>query len=133
MRTVSIKVLGFPAVRVLDEKILIRCDYDDPVRIICGYEENEIVRYASGVIREFEDGEDQLTEDEVKGAMQCIYDNFGEKEIEKVCKTLDEYVGLIFSESIIFDRSEEIVSRLQRRGFKVKFVCGKIKSAANPV
>lgn len=95
-------------------KVVFRPDSGDPVRIICGYNEDEIVRGEDGSI--YYDLT-ELTENEVKGAVQCLWDVFGGTETEIGYKMLDEHVGLIYGDSITLVRANEILTRLKDSGF----------------
>lgn len=52
-----------------------------------------------------------------KGAVECLWDIFGGNITNKGYKVLDEHVGLIYGDSITLERAEEILQRLQRKGF----------------
>lgn len=102
-----------------DGKVVIRPDSGDPVRIIAGYAENEIYREADGRIFFFINEFDycQVTEAEVKGAVQCLWDTFGGTTNEKDFKRLDSHIGLIYGDSITLKRAQEILQRLRQKGF----------------
>lgn len=59
----------------------------------------------------------ELSEPEVKGAVECLWDVFGGTETEKGYKLLNERVGLIYGDSITVSRAEEISQRLMAKGF----------------
>jgi nicotinamide phosphoribosyltransferase len=60
---------------------------------------------------------DLLLEAEVKGAVECLWDEFGGTINGMDCKVLDEHVGLIYGDSITLERCDEILSRLHDKGF----------------
>jgi len=97
-------------------KVVFRPDSGNPIRIICGYREDE---YRIRDSRYFtNDGKaTELSEAEVKGAVECLWDVFGGTETEKGYKVLNERVGLIYGDSITLERANEIMSRLEAKGF----------------
>lgn len=54
---------------------------------------------------------------EQKGAVECLWDNFGGTETEKGYKVLHERVGLIYGDSITIDRATQIMQRMKDKGF----------------
>jgi nicotinic acid phosphoribosyltransferase len=60
--------------------------------------------------------EHELTAEE-KGAVECLWDIFGGTETEKGYKVLHERVGLIYGDSITLERANEILKRLEAKGF----------------
>lgn len=81
-----------------DGKVVIRPDSGDPVKIICG-------------------DPDADTEYERKGAVEVLWDTFGGTETEKGYKVLDEHVGLIYGDSINYERAHQICEGLKEKGF----------------
>lgn len=59
----------------------------------------------------------EVSEAEVKGAVECLWDIFGGTETDKGFKVLHERVGLIYGDSITLPRAEEILRRLAEKGF----------------
>lgn len=59
----------------------------------------------------------ELSEAEVKGAVQVLWDTFGGIVTDKGFKLLDQHVGLIYGDSITLERAEAILSRLKAKGF----------------
>ena len=59
----------------------------------------------------------ELTEVEVKGAVQCLWEVFGGTITSNGFRTLDSHVGLIYGDSITMDRCHKILSRLADNGF----------------
>lgn len=100
-------------------KVVIRPDSGDPVRIICGYNaheyairEGKYLLYVDGKLSDI-----QLTEAEVKGTIQCMWETFGGTMTEKGYKVLDEHIGLIYGDSITLERAQAILERLEQKGF----------------
>ena len=58
----------------------------------------------------------ELTPEE-KGAVECLAETFGTTTNEKGYKTLNSKVGLIYGDSITFDRADKILRRLAAKGF----------------
>jgi nicotinamide phosphoribosyltransferase len=80
-------------------KTVYRPDSGDPVKIICG---------------------DQDANPETpafKGAMQILWDIFGGTINDKGYKVLDSHVGLIYGDSITFERAKQILQGLVKQGF----------------
>lgn len=84
-------------------KVVLRPDSGDPVRILCGYREDEDLT--------------GLTDAEIKGSVECLWDIFGGTITARGYKLLDEHVGLIYGDSITPERCQEILSRLEQKGF----------------
>jgi len=79
-------------------RIVIRPDSGDPVDIICGDEES-------------------IERSEYRGAYQILWDIFGGTINDKVYKVLNPKVGLIYGDSINYDRQKQILSKLENKGF----------------
>lgn len=111
-------------------KVVIRPDSGDPVRIVAGYTEKEI-RYERGefwlkediIYNDFGDGEvirngaKPLTREEVDGSIEVLWGLFGGTFNESGFKTLDPHIGLIYGDSITLERANEILARLADKGF----------------
>ena len=54
---------------------------------------------------------------EQKGSVQVLWDLFGGTTNDKGYKTLDQHIGLIYGDSITLERAEEILRRLEAKGF----------------
>lgn len=102
-------------------KVVFRPDSGDPVKILTGYTSSE---YAT--IRDPKTGEEvyicrttgkMLDVAEVKGAVECLWDIFGGTLTPKDFKVLDEHVGLIYGDSITLQRANDILQRLEDKGF----------------
>lgn len=124
-------------------KVVFRPDSGDPVKILTGYktcdrfnmsawEMNEegieaVVENGKYYEIEFEYGYEnyidgykylrELTEAEVKGAVEVLWDEFGGDVTDKGYKLLNQRVGLIYGDSITLDRAKEILQRLEANGF----------------
>ena len=59
----------------------------------------------------------ELTDHEVKGAIQCLWEIFGGEINSKGYKVLDSHVGLIYGDSITVARAKDIFERLKDKGF----------------
>lgn len=123
-------------------KVVFRPDSGDPVKIICGYEyevvndltdysllqtsksvvfDNESKKYYqveahdTGWTTKFNLRE--ISEAEVKGSVQCLYEIFGGTMTDAGYLTLNPRVGLIYGDSITTERAEAILSGLAEKGF----------------
>lgn len=102
-----------------DGKLVIRPDSGDPVKIVTGYTEQEIIRLPNGIY-ELIGGDvkgKKLTEDEVKGAIQCLWEIFGGTFTSTGYRKLDSHIGLIYGDAITLERAEQICERLAAKGF----------------
>lgn len=122
-------------------KLVIRPDSGDPVKVITGYnvyvcddltaglrkrntaewvnrqaESYEVIKM-NGKYWLINDPDTEITEAEVKGAIQCLWDIFGGTKTETGHKLLDSKIGLIYGDSITPKRAEQILSRLESNGF----------------
>lgn len=129
-----------------DGKVVIRPDSGDPTRVVCGYkgydlngevehdvsinllqEQGYEVVKSEGVWYEIVPGPRQdsdfelkatkLTDAEVKGSVQCLWDIFGGTVNSKGFKELDPHIGLIYGDSITIERAEKISQGLCDKGF----------------
>lgn len=102
-------------------KVVFRPDSGDPVKILTGYTSNEAVLAENGRYYELDPmgvvSSNELSEAEVKGAVECLWDIFGGTTTEKGFKVLHERVGLIYGDSITLDRAKQIMERLAAKGF----------------
>jgi len=85
---------GFPV-----DRVVIRPDSGDPVKIICGNPNAE-----EGT-------------PEYKGAIECLWNTFGGTLSSKGYKVLDPHIGLIYGDSITLDRCQDICQQLMDKGF----------------
>ena len=128
-------------------KVVFRPDSGNPVDIICGLRSFKIGDYDSfdfvesdfdvvedvdGKFYEFEEDYDSdyggnynyriVVGDEVpmhivKGSVECLWNIFGGTTTDKGYKMLDSHVGLIYGDSITLERANEIMKRLEAKGF----------------
>jgi len=102
-------------------KVVIRPDSGDPVKIVTGYTEDEIVRFDGKIYDHSPFASDrpakELTELEVKGMIQCLWEIFGGTITSTGYKQLDSHIGAIYGDSITIGRAEEICERLAAKGF----------------
>jgi nicotinamide phosphoribosyltransferase len=87
-------------------KVVIRPDSGDPVEVICGKENNPLLK---------SDPETAISEN--KGSMQVLWEAFGGTINSKGFKVLNEKIGLIFGDSITLERAETICKKLEKAGF----------------
>ncbi|MDN8078700.1 nicotinate phosphoribosyltransferase [Burkholderia multivorans] len=111
-------------------KVVLRPDSGDPVKILTGYRDDELLCDGAGkpVLRDgfytvygtglvAGEKEIRITEAERKGAVECLWDSFGGTVTDKGYKLLDSHVGLIYGDSITLDRAMRILGRLADKGF----------------
>lgn len=82
-----------------DGKLVIRPDSGDPVKIICG------------------DAEAPFDSPEARGSVQILWELFGGTVNSKGFKQLDSHIGLIYGDSITYQRAVAIVQGLEAQGF----------------
>lgn len=99
-----------------DGKVVIRPDSGDPVKIVTGYMVEEIGVKDDGSYFELTTG-NPLTELEVKGMIQCLWEIFGGTETSTGYMQLDSHIGAIYGDSITLERAFQICDRLKRKGF----------------
>lgn len=80
------------------DKVVIRPDSGDPVKIVCGD--------ANGV-----------TELERKGLIEALWDIFGGTTTAQGYKVLDPHIGAIYGDAITLERCEQICEGLKQKGF----------------
>lgn len=111
-------------------KVVFRPDSGDPVKILTGYFDEELLCDGAGkpVLRDglytvygtglvAGDKELRITEAERKGAVDCLWDIYGGTLTGKGFKVLDSSVGLIYGDSISLPRARDIMLRLMAKGF----------------
>lgn len=82
-----------------DGKLVIRPDSGNPADIVCG---NKSATPGSP---------------EYKGVIELLWDVFGGTETSTGHRTLDSHIGCIYGDSITFDRAQDILERLEAKGF----------------
>lgn len=124
-----------------DGALIIRPDSGDPVNIICGYNVLPIYHYATYFLeninsrdfhqkcfidndavqtydgRYFDIHGKELTLNEIRGSIELLWETFGGTTNCKGFKVLDYHIGLIYGDSITYDRMCEIMNRLKNKGF----------------
>lgn len=124
-----------------DGRVVIRPDSGDPVDIICGINPLELWEvdgkyyhnpewnyrhetdpdFIIDYIRKHPDDKFiksiEVTEAQVKGAYEILWDIFGGTINEKGYKVLDAHIGMIYGDSITLERQKEIYRRLEEKGF----------------
>lgn len=84
-------------------RIVFRPDSGDPVEILCGTGADDDTR--------------NTRTPEEKGSVEVLWEIFGGTVNEKGYKVLDPHVGLIYGDSITLARADEILRRLEAKGF----------------
>lgn len=126
-------------------KLVIRPDSGDPVDVVCGLkilpegtDLCDVEDYCASVV-EFEgkfyrfdleygggygdswvdnlERLDEVSSEEVKGAIQVLYETFGGTETSTGHKLLNEHIGLIYGDSITTQRCLTILERLEGQGY----------------
>lgn len=82
----------------IGDRVVIRPDSGDPVKIVCGDPEGK-------------------TELQRKGAIEALWDIFGGTKTAKGYKLLDSHIGLIYGDAITLERCNEICKQLEGKGF----------------
>lgn len=59
----------------------------------------------------------ELTEAEVKGTIETLWDIFGGSVNDQGFKVLDDHIGMIYGDGITMERAKEIFDRLVAKGF----------------
>lgn len=96
-------------------KLVVRPDSGCPVKILTGYFDEEIF-LSDGKIFCAATGV-ELSDVEVDGLIQTLFDTFGGTLNNKGYRELDSHIGAIYGDAITLPRQVEILSRLQRRGY----------------
>lgn len=95
-----------------DGRVVIRPDSGNPVDIICGYDKpKELYRNPIDAQHYW------ALAHEAKGAYELLWDIFGGTINEQGYKVLNPKVGLIYGDSITYDRQKEILAKLEAKGF----------------
>lgn len=109
-------------------KVVFRPDTGDPVKVVCGYTKAQSLEFANEgeavkigekyfESRGWTTFGNELSENELKGSIECLWDVFGGKINELGFKELDPHVGLIYGDSITLERCEQICQGLKDKGF----------------
>lgn len=84
-------------------RVVFRPDSGDPVEILCGTGADDDTR--------------NTRTPEEKGSVEVLWEIFGGTVNDKGYKVLDPHVGLIYGDSITLARADEILRRLEAKGF----------------
>jgi len=84
-------------------RLVFRPDSGDPVAILCGSGDDA--------------DRDPSRSAEQKGSVEVLWEIFGGTVNAKGYKVLDPHVGLIYGDSITLERADQILSRLEAKGF----------------
>lgn len=124
-------------------KVVFRPDSGNPIKIVCGYNVAESVATAEALKKRFNDDQqkfvyshfndcevlktsdgiylndnmEELTENEVKGCIQILDEQFGSTVNAKGYKELNPKIGLIYGDSITLERCEAICEQLAQKGY----------------
>lgn len=93
-----------------DGRLVIRPDSGDPIDIICGLEN-------SGKFPEALSDPYMLATPSYKGVIEILWDTFGGTINSKGYKVLDPHIGAIYGDSITLSRANDILDRLEKKGF----------------
>ncbi len=123
-----------------DGRLVIRPDSGDPVDIVCGVDEEDVVVYEGeqyyiwGINTKHdaqfnEEMWNRLRKDpdfaekhicpeyKRKGTYQMLWEMFGGTVNENGYKVLDPHIGLIYGDSITLEKQDRIYSKLEKKGF----------------
>ncbi len=106
-----------------DGKLVIRPDSGCPTKILTGYKENEINRYSEEGVTCLETGE-VLGEAAIKGLIQVLGEMFGTTNSPTGLKLLHDSIGAIYGDSITLHRQDDIINRLEAKGYAGLVVLG---------
>lgn len=115
-------------------RLVIRPDSGDPVKIVTGYKIDEFDEgwvgsecvkvngkyYTVKITNQNRDGwtiDKELSENEVKGVIELLWEIFGGTVNEKGFKVLDSHIGCIYGDAITVERCESINKRMMDKGF----------------
>lgn len=104
-------------------RVVFRPDSGNPVRILAGYRDSELVRDGIGGFQKIDDKYVvaatglHITEAERKGSVECLWDIFGGAVTDKGYRMLNDKVGLIYGDSISLERAFDILTRLAEKNF----------------
>jgi nicotinamide phosphoribosyltransferase len=101
-------------------KVVFRPDTGDPVKVVCGYTLDEIDLYKldlKGSHYRIKNTDIEVSQEEIKGSIECLWEVFEGKINNKGYKELDPHVGLIYGDSITLERAEAICQGLKDKGF----------------
>lgn len=91
-----------------DGKVVIRPDSGNPADILCGLNTNSAITNAGPGITE---------KSSWKGVVELLWEIFGGTINDQGFKVLDPHIGVIYGDSITYDRADDICRRLESKGF----------------
>lgn len=111
-----------------DGKVVIRPDSGDPVKIVTGWQDEELYfndhgDAYTGIVRNHSEGLSEgtltgkISESERKGVIELLYDIFGGELSSTGYIKLNPKVGAIYGDSITYKRAEQIFERLGAKRF----------------
>lgn len=92
-----------PEIMAREGRLVFRPDSGDPVEILCGSGDDQ--------------DRDPARSAQQKGSVEVLWEIFGGTVNARGYKVLDPHVGLIYGDSITLERANEILSRLEAKGF----------------
>lgn len=93
-----------------DGRLVIRPDSGDPVKIICGWTNDELAALSS-------EERAKLPAYEIAGTYELLWELFGGTTTDNGYKVLDPHIGMIYGDAITLERQKEIYRRLENKGF----------------
>jgi len=108
-----------------DGKIVIRPDSGNPVDVLCGTyvweNKEEWEKYNGRNSKILEEGvlgiDYEETTPEESGLIELLWDIFGGTYNKQGYKVLNKHIGAIYGDAITLERAEEILKRLELKGF----------------
>lgn len=105
--------------------LVIRPDSGNPADIICGLKKENYTKINGKYYQYFkEDGTcrgdsigKEISEAEVKGSVELLWETFGGTITEQGYKVLDSHIGLIYGDSITLAVALDVFQRLEAKGF----------------
>lgn len=118
-----------------DGKLVIRPDSGDPVDILCGrvdvkqatdgkYYSDDDWTVDGGGYGMLRDNSTPIPEEEVKGLVQLLGEMFGTTTSPNGLKLLHDNIGAIYGDSITLERQDQIIKRLEKKGYAGMVVLG---------
>ena len=99
MPALKAEVMGRKPNALGQAKVVLRPDSGDPVKIICG------------------DPDAPAGSPAAKGAVECLWEVFGGTVTDKGFRVLDSHIGLIYGDSITFERASRILEGMKAKGY----------------
>lgn len=105
-----------------DGKLVIRPDSGDPVKILTGFFDDEVLIEDQRIYLE---NRREITHTEYLGVIQKLWTIFGGTTTRTGHRLLDSHIGTIYGDSITLQRAEEICTRLAQNNFaSINWVAG---------